>query len=111
LEGILGLWPSVSAKAQQHMYIHRKSQPIGPVWVAATGVALLLISAYFLYMVVDGLATGEIIKLSRVDPGVITRVDNPSEFWVSEIFFSYFIVLLTVLAVRSFKIALKRRRK
>lgn len=62
-------------------------------------------------MVVAGLATGEIIKLSRVDPGVITREDNPSEFWVSEIFFSYFIVLLTVLAVRSFKTALKRRRK
>jgi hypothetical protein len=62
-------------------------------------------------MVIDALVTGEVIKLSRVDPGVITREDNPYEFWVSEIFFTYFIVLLTALAVRSFKSALKRRRK
>jgi hypothetical protein len=80
-------------------------------WIVGAGVVLLLIASYFLYMVVDGLVTGEIIKLSRVDPGVITRTDNPSEFWVSEVFFSYFIVLLTVLAVRSFKTAIKRRRK
>jgi hypothetical protein len=93
------------------MYIHRRSAPLGPAWVVSVGVVLLLISACLVYMVVDALATGEIIKLSRVDPGVITREDNPSEFWVSEIFFTYFIVLLTVLAVRSFKTALKRRRK
>ena len=93
------------------MYIHRQSDPLGPTWVAAAGIVLLLISAFLLYMVVDGLVTGEIIKLSRVDPGVITRQDNPSEFWVSEIFFTYFIILLTALAVRSFKIAFKRRRK
>jgi hypothetical protein len=93
------------------MYIHRNSEPLGPAWVVAAGIVLLLISAYLLYMVVDGLVTGEIIKLSRVDPGVITRQDNPSEFWVSEIFFTYFIILLTVLAVRSFKIALRRRGK
>lgn len=84
---------------------------MGPTWIVATGVVLLLISGCLLYMVVDGVATGEMVKLSRVDPGVITLQDNPSEFWVSEIFFSYFIVLLTVLAVRSFKVALKRRRK
>ncbi|HEY1788685.1 MAG TPA: hypothetical protein VGJ73_11040 [Verrucomicrobiae bacterium] len=93
------------------MYIHRKSQPVSAGWIVAAGVLLLLISFYLLYMVVDALVTGEIIKLSRVDPGVITRADNPSEFWVSEIFFSYFIVLLTVLAVRGFKTALKRRKK
>jgi hypothetical protein len=93
------------------MYIHRRSRPIGPAWIVAVGIILLLISFYLLYIVVDGLATGEIIKLSRVDPGVITRQDNPSEFWVSEIFFSYFIVLLTVLAVYGFKTAVKRRRK
>lgn len=93
------------------MYIHRKSDPLRPVWIVVTGVVLLLICAFLLYMVVDGLVTGEIIKLSRVDPGVITRVDNPSEFWLSEIFFSYFIILLTILAVRSFKTALKRRKK
>jgi hypothetical protein len=93
------------------MYIHRNSRPIGLAWIVGAGVVLLLIASYFLYMVVDGLVTGEIIKLSRVDPGVITRTDNPSEFWVSEVFFSYFIVLLTVLAVRSFKTAIKRRRK
>jgi hypothetical protein len=80
-------------------------------WIVGAGVVLLLIASYFLYMVVDGLVTGEIIKLSRVDPGVITRQDNPSEFWVSEAFFSYFIILLTILAVRSFKTAVKRRRK
>lgn len=93
------------------MYIHRNSRPLGPAWIVAAGVVLLLISAYFLYMVIDALVTGEIIRLSRVDPGVITRQDNPSEFWLSEIFFTYFIILLTVLAVRGFKVALKRRQK
>ena len=93
------------------MYIHRNSRPIGPAWIVSTGIVMLLISAYLLYMVVDALVTGEIIRLSRVDPGVITRQDNPSEFWVSEIFFTYFIILLTVLAVRSFKAVLKRRGK
>jgi hypothetical protein len=93
------------------MYIHRNSRPVGLTWIVGAGVVLLLIAFYLLYMVVDGLVTGEIIKLSRVDPGVITRQDNPSEFWVSEAFFSYFIILLTILAVRSFKTAVKRRRK
>ncbi|HEV2328856.1 MAG TPA: hypothetical protein VGY56_08735 [Verrucomicrobiae bacterium] len=68
MEGILGLWQSVGAKAQQHIYIHRKSQPIGPVWVAATGVVLLLISAYFLYMVVDGLAPEKLSSFRALIP-------------------------------------------
>lgn len=93
------------------MYIHRKSKPIGPAWTIAAGIVLLLISAVLFYLVVDGLVTGEIIRLSRLDPGVITRDDNPSEFWLSEIFFTYFLILLTVLAVRSFRRVRKGRRK
>jgi hypothetical protein len=94
------------------MYIHRKtSKPVGPAWIDSLGIVLLLVAGFLLYMVIKCLATGEIIKLSRVDPGVITRDNNPSEFWMSEIFFSYFGVLLLALAVRSFKNAVKRRQK
>ncbi len=93
------------------MYIHRKtSKSVGPVWIVTMGIVLLLVSGFLVYSY-KSLATGEIIKLSRVDPGVITRASNPSEFWTSEVFFSYFGVLLLALAVRSFKNAIKHRQK
>jgi hypothetical protein len=94
------------------MYIHKKSSShIGPGWTVTVGIMLLVIAGALMYVVVDGLVTGEVIKLSRLDPGVITRDDNPSEFWMSEMFFSYFILLLVILAVRSFVRARKLSRK
>ena len=94
------------------MYTQRKLnwQP-GPAWGYAFGVVLLLIAGGLLYLVIDGYVNGEIIRLSRVNPGVITLEDNPSEFWLSEIFFAYFVVFLTVLGILSLRRAFKRSRK
>ena len=77
----------------------------------AVGFILLGISGVLLYLVVDGLVTGQIIKISRVNPGAITREDDPYEFWLSEIFFSYFIVFLLTLAGRTFWKVFKRRKR
>lgn len=75
------------------------------------GIISLGIAAGLLYLVINGLASGQIIRPSRVNPGIITRYDNPYEFWMSELFFFYFAVLLTTLAVRSFWKVIKRPRQ
>lgn len=94
------------------MYTRRKlNWRLGPAWGYAFGAALLLIAGGLLYVVINGYINGEIIRLSRVNPGVITLDDNPSDFWLSEIFFSYFVVLLSILGILSLRRAFKRSRK
>ena len=94
------------------MYTQRKlNWRLGPAWGYAFGVFLLLIAGGLLYLVIDGYVNGEIIRLSRVNPGVITLEDDPSEFWLSEIFFAYFVVFLAVLGILSLRRAFKRSRK
>ena len=94
------------------MYTQRKLKwTLSPAWGYTFGIFLLILAGGLLYLVIDGLATGEIIRMSQVDPGVITEDDNPSEFWLSEMFFTYFIVLLVVLGIRSLRRAFKRSRK
>lgn len=91
------------------MYTRRStSKHIGPAWTIAAGVILLGIAGGLVYLVINGLATGQIMRPSRINPGEITRADNPYEFWMSELFFSYFVVLLVALAVRSFWRLIKR---
>ncbi len=82
-----------------------------PAWGYAFGILLLLIAGGLLYLVINGYVTGEIIRISRINPGVITLDDNPSEFWLSEIFFAYFVVFLAVLGILSLRRAFKRSRK
>jgi hypothetical protein len=102
----------VSTQPVIEMYTRRKLnwQP-KPVWVYALGILLLLLAGGLLYLVVDGLISGEIIRMSQVDPGVISMNDDPSEFWLSEMFFFYFVVLLAVLGIRALIRAYKRSRK
>ena len=94
------------------MYTRRKLEwPLGPAWGYAFGILLFALAGGLLYLVVDGFVTGEIIRISRINPGVITLDDDPSEFWLSEIFFGYFVVLLAVLGIRSLRRAFKRSKK
>jgi hypothetical protein len=84
---------------------------LSPTWGYAFGILLLTLAGGLLYLVIDGLVSGQIIQMSQVNPGVITEDDNPSEFWLSEMFFTYFVVLLVVLGIRSLRRAYKRSRK
>jgi hypothetical protein len=94
------------------MYTRRKMNwNLNPAWGYVFGILLLLLAGGLLYLVVDGLVSGETIQMSQVGTGVITMSDNPSEFWVSEIFFFYFVVLLLALSIRSFIRAYKRSHK
>jgi hypothetical protein len=94
------------------MYTRRKLnwQP-RPAWSYAFGILLLILAGGLLYLVIYGLLNGEIIRMSQADPGVISMDDNPSEFWLSEMFFFYFVVLLAVLGIRSLIRTYKRSRK
>jgi hypothetical protein len=94
------------------MYTRRKLEwRLSPAWGYAFGMLLLAFAGGLLYVVIDGIVSGEIIRMSQVNPGVISMDDNPSEFWLSEIFFSYFIVLLAVLGIQSLRRAFKRSKK
>ena len=94
------------------MYTRRKlNWQLSPAWSYAIGIFLLILAGGLLYLVIDGLVSGQIIRMSQVDPGVITMDDDPSEFWLSEMFFTYFAVLLLVLGIRSLIRAYNRSRK
>ena len=94
------------------MYTRRKlNWTLHPAWGYTFGISLLALAGILLYLVIHGLTTGEMIQMSQVGTGVITEADNPSEFWLSEMFFTYFIVLLAVLGIRSLRRAFKRSRK
>jgi hypothetical protein len=94
------------------MYTRKKMNwQLSPAWGYAFGILLLILASGLLYLVIDGLVSGQIIQMSQVNPGVITEDDDPSEFWLSEMFFAYFVVLLAVLGIRSLRRAYKRSRK
>lgn len=59
--------------------------PLGPAWVIATGVILLVVSIGLLVLVIYSIKTGEIWRFSRHDPGVVSRADSPGSFWYSAI--------------------------
>ncbi len=94
------------------MYTRRKmTWNLNPAWGYAFGIILLLLAGGLFYLVIDGLVSGEIIQMSQTDSGAISMDDNPYEFWLSEMFFFYFVVLLVVLGIRSLIRAYKRSHK
>ena len=94
------------------MYTRRNTTGhLSPKWGYVFGIFLFALAGGLLYLIIDGYVTGEIIRLSQVNPGVISEEDNPSDFWLSEIFFGYFVVFLTVLGILSIRRAYKRSRK
>lgn len=94
------------------MYTRRKfNWQLKPAWGYVFGAFLFAIAGGLLYLVINGYVTGEIIRHSQVNPGVITMDDNPSEFWLSEFFFAYFVVFFVVLGILSIRRAYKRSRK
>jgi len=62
------------------------SPKIGLFWSFVAGLALFAAACAFLCLEVIGLVRGEIWKLSRHHPGLVTRADHPESFWFSVIF-------------------------
>jgi hypothetical protein len=61
------------------------SPKISATWGFIAGMALFAVACSFLCLDIIGLLRGEIWKLSRHHPGLVTRADHADSFWLSVI--------------------------
>ena len=95
------------------MYIPPKdnSKPLGPTWAIIAGVVVLLAAVGLFCVFAVGLKTGETMKFSKINPGLVTRQDSPGRFWTSEVFSLIISVTLASLGVRILRDAFRQLRR
>lgn len=64
------------------------------------GLACFILAACILYLVVQGLMTGEILKMSKSGREVISKVAQPERFWLNIGFWTLGVVLSLVTAIK-----------
>jgi hypothetical protein len=74
-----------------------------PRGTIAAGVALFLLAIGLLCVFVIGLKTNETMGFSKHQSGLVSRQDNPVEFWLTESVSLIFAIMLAVKGIKLFK--------
>jgi hypothetical protein len=74
------------------MYIppNAQKQPLSPVTTIILGLVFLAVASLLGYLVFEGFKSGEIWRISKYNPGLVTRLERPQQFW--SIIISYSII-------------------
>jgi hypothetical protein len=76
------------------MYIspNAQKQPLSPVVTIILGLVFLAVASLMGYLVFEGIKAGEIWRISKYNPGLVTRLEHPQQFW--SIIISYSVIML-----------------
>jgi hypothetical protein len=74
------------------MYIPPQKQPLSPVATIILGLVFLAVASLMGYLVYEGFKAGEIWKISKYNPRLVTRLERPQQFWS-------FIVLYSIMVL------------
>jgi hypothetical protein len=85
------------------MYIppNAQKQPVGPVASIILGLVFLGVACLIGYLVFGGLKAGEIWIISKHNPGFVSKLEHPEQFWSMIILYSIIGLLNVTISVSS----------